>query len=261
MVANLAQDRIILTVAPKTAGRMRMSEFMGWAREVILALKELEASKFEEELQPSDWFIRGASIRASGEMSLELVPEFERSRRAANTYRIGLRTLDRGRRTPAAFTPAVLRHTRNAMKTVHSFSIKTSERREAGTTPKVARRVDELVRVAYTELTTIEGHLQQLAWHEKNPAFVIRHPVTNQKIRCLFSPKHREKAKAAWPHRVEVRGEMRYNQLGHPLFIKVSSFEQIPSEDQLPTLDDLKDVNITGGLSPVEYVRRLRVGE
>lgn len=112
----------------------------------------------------------------------------------------------------------------------------------------------------YEEHTTIDGQLV-LVEGEGAPLFRIRHPLTNQLVPCTFGPADAERAKAACTGRIEATGIMQSNSLGQPVGFVVERFDIIPPATDLPTLDDLGGVNITDGVDPSEFVRRLREGE
>jgi hypothetical protein len=262
VVAAVSPQPVVLRIAPKQRGRLRISSFLKVAYEIIAAVKETELVSFDLDRKPSDWFIVGAKVDRLGHLSILIEPEFPQAIRAADKYRVGLRMMQAGKATPTFFTHNILDHTDRALKVttndgVESFGIETPKGK-IDTTPKLAGHVRAMMKPVYDERTTIDGQLIRIEW-ESPPRFFITHPLTNQRISCIFKPADLEKAKAAFPHRVEATGTMRLNSSGQPVSFVVDHFEKIPLE--LPTLDDLSGVNITNGLDPSEFVRRLRDGE
>ena len=112
----------------------------------------------------------------------------------------------------------------------------------------------------YSERTTIDGQLVRVEG-EDPPRFLIALPLTNQLVSCTFGPADAERARAAFTSRIEATGTMQTNSLGQPVGFFVDHFDIIPPAIDLPTLEGLGGVNITDGVDPSEFVRRLREGE
>lgn len=261
VVAVPIEQPMTITVAPKEMGRLRLSALTNVVNELVSAVRELEASKYEDESRPADWFVVGANVLPAGAIAFDLVPDAARASTIANRFRIGLGRLAAGKEAPSEFGAEVLRHTYKALEYlddgVASFNVTTPK----GTTqasPALKSRVSRLVLPAYQEWTTIDGELKRIEWEDTRPRFVIVHALSGRRIRCEFAIEDLEKAKAAFPHRVEVRGMLRYNAMRQPVSIDIEEFTQIPDEHDLPSLDDLRGLNITGGLAPTEFIRRMR---
>jgi hypothetical protein len=88
--------------------------------------------------------------------------------------------------------------------------------------------------------------------------FVIVDAITNARVVCVFQDGQLSKAIAALGGRVEAEGMVAFKSEGVPVSIYVDDFESIPPDDQLPTLDDLKGINLTDGVGADEFMRRLR---
>jgi hypothetical protein len=264
VVAQINHPPMTVVVAPKLSGRLRVSSFLDVAREIIEAIRVLEYAEFDDDRRPSDWFIIDAKVRKDGAFVLSIEPETATGLAAANRYRVGLRMLGRHHAPPAYFTADVLRHTNKAMRLledgVSSFDLKTDRGRHVTATRALGERVQSLVAEGYEELTTLDGLLHRIEWDELRPRFYIVHALTGSRVRCEFHMNDLEAAKKALPHRVEVSGLVRYDVKGVPVSIDVTQFEQIPDDADLPSLEDLRGLNITNGTDPSELIWRVRNG-
>ena len=66
-----------------------------------------------------------------------------------------------------------------------------------------------------------------------------------------------EEAKKLLGRRVVVSGRIRYRS-HKPTSIQAEEIHPLRDASELPQLEDMPPIDITGGLSPEEYVRRLR---
>jgi len=139
----------------------------------------------------------------------------------------------------------------------------SSEGVSARLTQRLAANVDAILgtRFYYVD-TELEGRLEGIVVHGREPEFYIYDLLTDDRTRCIFSPEFIPQVADLIKTRARVRvsGRARYTQKHKPTIVQVDYFEALPAEQDLPTLEDLHkmDINITGGLDPVEYVRRLR---
>ncbi len=108
------------------------------------------------------------------------------------------------------------------------------------------------------EKAVVVGKLEGINVHGDKSTFIIYDPLTNTKINCTFPDEDLEKAKEALPYRVSVAGTATYNAKGQVTSIKVDSFRKLRQRKDLPQARDLERIDFTGGLDPVEYIRRLR---
>lgn len=124
-------------------------------------------------------------------------------------------------------------------------------------TERVAITVDELIGARFRASGALEGILETLTI-KGGTKFKLHDPLTNVRIACYVSPDKVDEAKAAWPHRVAVYGEIRYAKSGKPLSIDVQQIRRLRTRSELPQLQDIGPVDITGGIDSSEYIRRVR---
>lgn len=109
----------------------------------------------------------------------------------------------------------------------------------------------------HTEWTTIDGRLEAVSAH-RNKVFRIYDRLTGASVACRFTKEQQEEVRQALYRRVSVTGEATYK-AGMPHVIKVDSIDII--ENKGVAYDDLPPIDITGGVSSVEHIRRVRDGE
>jgi hypothetical protein len=108
------------------------------------------------------------------------------------------------------------------------------------------------------EYGTIEGRLEQVSTH-KTDSFSVWEIPTDHKVECLATPEQLEKAKELLRKRVAVTGRITYRG-GKPRQVKVDELRRLRERHELPQPEDIGPVDITGGLSSEDYVRRWRDG-
>ena len=131
-----------------------------------------------------------------------------------------------------------------------------------------AKRVLELERgtrgPTYAEHGTIEGHLRQLeSLAGPKDKIVIEDDLTGEKILCYFRGAELEqRVREAWKQRVGVSGEITVDrQSGRPQSVEVEEIVVLRQRAELPQMEDLHGIDITGGLDSAEYIRGLRDAE
>jgi hypothetical protein len=127
-------------------------------------------------------------------------------------------------------------------------------------TPVVAEKIRQIAKdirsESHAEWTTLRGTLYQVTVSGDTHRFNIKHDLTDAAIPCTFATEALEEVKDALPSRVEVFGCARMNRFGQPTSIDVEYLRQLPSTDINP--DELTGIDITGGLSAVEHLERVR---
>lgn len=111
------------------------------------------------------------------------------------------------------------------------------------------------------DFSTVDGKLEQINIHGTN-VFKIYSLLPQMKpVECKFSQDMLEKVHLAFGRYVSVSGECRYRpHEPFPHTVRVQELEVLPRTEDLPMLSDLQGIapNATGGLSPEDFVRKLR---
>jgi hypothetical protein len=112
----------------------------------------------------------------------------------------------------------------------------------------------------YQEYGSIEGHLRSLSEQAGGKDRIdIIEELTGQTIRCYIRSDFDHEAAAAWKKRVSVTGMITVGRrTRRPVSVQVESIRVLRDSSELPQIEDLFGIQITGGMSPEEYVRGLR---
>lgn len=106
----------------------------------------------------------------------------------------------------------------------------------------------------------VSGRLERLNVHEKNE-FVLFPPIQGYSIVCRFGDPLLGQVREAIKRTVTVAGKMHYPpDSPFPRLVDVRTMEIHPTDDQLPTLKELRGIGVgcTGDLTAVDFVRKLR---
>lgn len=124
--------------------------------------------------------------------------------------------------------------------------------------------MEELVE-SYTQIGSIEGTIIQVSSYYQSPAVFIKERISGNNIWCLVDEEHRKQIADeadfddVWSgRRVRIRGKLEYDQTGK--VSKVYASDIIPIEARKVSLSEIKDKDFTSGLSPSEYIDKLRDG-
>jgi hypothetical protein len=187
----------------------------------------------------------------------------------------GVEQLNHGRICPKYFNEQSLRHVAKivSQSKLHLLRAKfftgqhtTELRRVAAANAHWAKRSLDLEKKIYIEYGSIEGYLQKLNTTKtrKDDRLTITDTLTDHQT--LAIPQNQERLepelRKAWKHRVRLEGEITVDrQTKLPKKIVFDNIFVFPGCDQLPQIQDLRGIDITGGIEPSEYVRGLRDGE
>ena len=193
---------------------------------------------------------------------------------AIGAWVAGLQHLESKDTCPSFFTEGSLRI---AQKLVAVFALgitqieyTTDSGSKAVASRQVAQNASHVLKVIaldrakrsgkYVDYGSIEGTLKELTSLEGRDKMVIVDDLTGASIACYFRNKAIEaKARTAWKRRVSVSGEITYDKLtGDPSQVSADDIRPLGTRDTLPQMEDLRGINITGGLEPAEYIRGLR---
>ncbi|TRL37614.1 hypothetical protein [Rhizobium straminoryzae] len=94
----------------------------------------------------------------------------------------------------------------------------------------------------YFDFGSLDGRLQTIQDAGGSLEFRIRDILYRNPIKCIVSEKLLQSVMDNFRRRVEVFGEIRYSQRGVPLAINVQSLNPMPSDDDLPTAEDVRGI-------------------
>lgn len=123
-------------------------------------------------------------------------------------------------------------------------------------TKRLIANAEDLMRTSQS-ITSFEGTLETLSIHG-GYQFNIYDALSGRRIECHFTGALLEDAKQAFGRRVKVYGVGRFDHAGAPLSMRVDEMRVQRDQSELPQFKDLEGIDITRGVDPTEYVRRLR---
>lgn len=247
--------------------------FVAVFRDTLEALNELTRTLDPVHTGEVTWRI--ASVSQNSPLKVTIYGESDNgiAADAVNSWMRGLKYLNsREARLvrPQHFSPKALEATKRVVSQfdkggLATISYETPQHGWVATGPFVAANID-FIRAAgapavgsryFEEYGTIEGTLDRPASvrvHE----FLIYDSLTQESIRCRYGEELTDTVRAAWGHRASVSGVIRYDREKQKrLSMVVHAIRQLRDQDQLPQFDDLRGINISGELDPVDYVRQM----
>jgi len=99
--------------------------------------------------------------------------------------------------------------------------------------------VDDLIEASHQSFGSLEGKLYLLSDHN-GFRFKIHQQLFKRDITCFVEDDEVENALGAFRKRVSVFGRIQYNRFSKPISIKVSKMSVFPSNDELPTLKEIR---------------------
>lgn len=118
----------------------------------------------------------------------------------------------------------------------------------------------------YSERGTLEGYHDGIDPHQGKPVLWVRSRRTGDRVRCELTEeanaelKRRAMAEVLEARRVQVRGTLHYKAPHNLSRVTAEHVRIMPRSDELPTLNEILDPNLTGGLSTEAYLEALRDG-
>jgi hypothetical protein len=180
----------------------------------------------------------------------------------------GIEQIERNPIMPEHFDDEALAAARQLVKSVGSGVLKVSGgKHEVKLTAQAISNIDEIATRArlYTDVGTIEGRLEEISVHgtpQAMPQIRIWDsvPVPGHSVKCAITEDRLPVVKELLGLRVAVTGPIHYRN-HKPMLIDVQQIQRLRMQDELPQIETMEPIDITGDLSPEEYVRRMRDAE
>ncbi len=174
----------------------------------------------------------------------------------------GLRRINEVAEMPRRFTMRSLRYAKDLVSVLdHGVQEVVIQNGHEAVVPTqhVSANADELIGAKFYYATaSLVGRLSVINVR-RELRISIEDEAYTRSVECECAPEFFERAKMYLNSRVIVTGEVRYRRLDDtPVSIVAQDIEPL-SEDHRG-FDELKPIDITGGLSSEEYVRRMRDG-
>jgi hypothetical protein len=175
---------------------------------------------------------------------------------------VGVKNIEKSATHPKHFDEDTLEATRDLFRVVRKdgsvLKLSLDHKNEVTVTDRAFEHIEDVVLRArvYVDHGTIEGQLDEISVHESPVAFIWeRFPV--RRIKCVIAQEQVEQVKELLGRRVALTGRISYRN-HKPVLVQVEAIRAMRDDSELPDIRDIQPIDITGGLSPEEYVRRLR---
>jgi len=209
-----------------------------------------------------DWVIAGLKM-GSAEAAVEPIGDPAAGLRAVELGLAAIDALEGRKQLPDGVPDEFV----DGMRDLADLGIRSKVRTKAGRashlvvlTRNVVETAEELHEPeSAQEFGSIEGSLEGLDIHGKFECAIYT-DFGGHRVVTEFEEKTLAKIMTAFGKRVLARGTITSNKLGRPIRIQAETLEVIPSDDDLPSIDDLVGIapDITGKLSTDHFIRSLR---
>jgi hypothetical protein len=279
--------RVTLSVSGRGSGTdaPTVEDFLGQVRDYFEVLTQVEATLAEDGESALEWRIVGASKKSPLSIEAEAFPrQFgvnvdRRSELVVENVAAGLRQLQQAAQRPAFFNNKALTAAQKIFDRVTNDLESTRFEHDNGQpaielTMSVARASAVNVRQVlapanrpYKELGSVEGYFRGIDRDRGRPVFWIRHRLTGDEVKCFVTGDAereisiREIGEVWKNRRLQVRGIIHFKAAGRVSYIEATEVRFLRERTELPDIDDIADVEFTGGLKSEDYLTRLRDGE
>ena len=253
-------ERLTIEVTGRTEF-IPVASFLNVVTGTLAILKELD-DEMRRGRKPIRWRISEVHLHSPLSLTIDSdsAEDVGGSRDILRGYMEGFRKIDESAEDiPSYFTETSLEAAKKLVSVLDDEIAKVSffvpGDKPVTPTQHVAANVDRLI--SRRELMgSFEGTIEMISIHG-GLTFNIYHVLTGDRIACSFPEKMLEDVKSSLGERVIVFGKACYRGR-KPVSVKVEQIKHMRPSDELPQFKDLEGVDITGGMDPTEYVRRLR---
>ncbi len=268
---KMPKQSLTISMTPRD-GALPVSSLVRAIQQTVGGLRAVDKAASESGHPALDWCVEKASMKSPFTMTIAGVPRNGKGAvpDAARPFLVGLRAINSGAQRPPGFTNEALTYAKGLVGVLADGVSElrlSSGRHTVRLTHHVAANVDSVlgIRREYYVMTELDGRLESISVHGQAPDFCIYDPITNQPIRCIFSPDDIGRAADLIKARARVRvsGRAKYNRKDQPISVEVQEFVTLREQGDLPQIRDLHKacIDITGGQDSVEYVRGIRDAE
>lgn len=123
------------------------------------------------------------------------------------------------------------------------------------------KNVEQALESSESCFGSIDGRLEQINVHGKNKFFTIYPDIGPDKVKCVFPTDLHNVAVGGIERRVTVSGELKYRaRAAFPHEIRVHSIDLEPSDDDLPTFNDMLGIipDVEKDTPSEEIIRKIR---
>jgi hypothetical protein len=233
-------------------------------RDLLRTLVDLDVKMSEDQRKTTRWVIAKASYNSPLTLQIEARPIRGRTVNpdVPRAYVAGMRSLTKSAAEPAYFTPRMMATTKRLVETATKgggkIAISDSQGQQVKPGKRMVKNIEHVLRgMSYREYTTIEGELDVINVHRRRE-FHVFDPLTDRPTICRFDKEQSEKARGALGRRVAVTGWLTFNKQDEPVWMDVEDIVPFDDSRELPLFLEGEQVDITGGVDSVLYIRMYR---
>jgi hypothetical protein len=264
----------------------KVDDFLDQVRDYFEIMDGVEQAIAEDGMNAIEWRITGATTNSPIALEAQAYPTAfavnidRRVELVTRQTAIGLQQLRTRRERPSYFTDKVLtraerffeRVTNGLETTIIDFG---DELPKLELTPPVAREAVANTRSVltppdqpYTELGSVEGTARSVDRDGRGRLILYIHSrLTGEEVKCIVFGEAADdlgehQIRDVWRgRRIQVYGTLHFRGLGKLQQVEAIKIRFLRDRSDLPGVDDILDMDFTGGLSSQEYLSRLRDGE
>lgn len=246
--------------------RIALSSLLRVLRETLDILRTVDEQISEEKRHTLKWEITNVSLNSPFTMTIVGRPVTENySEGVATAYLDGMASLESGATTPRHFNDDAITRAKSLVAArnngVASVVYSSPGHKPVEPTQRVAANADAIFKIEYRyEHGSLSGMLKAIDIHGRF-VFAIYDILTGRRTRCHFTEELFEEAQASLRHRVIVSGRIRYNRQGHAISMRADKLYRMRPAERLPQFRAGEEIDITGGMDSVEFIRRMRDAE
>ncbi len=259
----MKNDRLTIRVVGKEE-YVPLSSFLDVVNNTLTILDGIARDLTPDQRDRIEWRIVSVSMNSPLTMVIEGQSEeaTEVTHTAIHAYTSGLRAIEESSSfAPPHFTLPRLDAARRIANVLNdgigAVTFYEEDTPPVTPTQQFTANVSKLIPQEYAEEGSLEGTLEMITIH-KQRVFAVYDRFTGKRVECRFTDENLTVARDALGHRVTIYGRIRFTREGDPKSVIVQEIEVMPSQSELPQFSDLEGLDITGGVDPAEYVRRLR---
>lgn len=235
--------------------RITLADLLAASSRLLGILTDVDARITDQPGGSVDWVIRDLQP-GSAILEIEAQPKGEQTPFGAEAeivrqVKAGMRqVVERGERPPF-FSERAMQQTYELTTLLSENGIQDFTLGFSGEavefTPGMRKAVKQTLEGKYRAIGSIEARIEMLSAHEPPYSCTAWTLLTNEAIRCYFTDS--ALLKTAYEHfkqRVTLRGILNSRADGEVTSMRVHSIEPFPSDDDLPTVDDIRGIMANG---------------
>ena len=265
-----------------------VEDFFEQIRDYVYLICAVEKAVAEDQTSHLVWRVTDASKSSPLRVFLTAFPDVygtDISTRYSRTIKYtkdGLNALSKGEQTPVNFPNDALQYADKTFARISNGLARTKLDFgnntptivfNSGNVSKARTYIKRLLgpyekEQSYIELGSSEGTVQNIGRDGYGRGILtLRDRLTGTPIKCVLKEDAQSQVgehsilEVLSGSRIRVYGEKKFKSLGILQEIEAKKVEFLRSDTQLPSYEDIKDKDFTGGMRSEEYLERLRNGE